>query len=130
MAMLAVCPAEVVSILVRRRNARRMTPTEFRQAVRAVRTDVGLYTPVHHLDLTRDIADQAFDLIDRHSINSTDAILLRTALDLAASLRAHQNDLVLVTCDQRLIRAARTEGLDTFNPETQTEAELDALLGP
>ena len=39
------------------------------------------------------------------------------------------DDLVLVTSDQRLLRAAQVEGVLTFNPETQTEGDLDALLG-
>jgi hypothetical protein len=33
-----------------------------------------------------------------------------------------------VASDQRLLRAAAAEGLATFNPETQSQAELDALI--
>ena len=40
------------------------------------------------------------------------------------------NSLVLVVTDRRLLRAAQAEGLLTFDPETQTQAELDAFLGP
>jgi len=36
--------------------------------------------------------------------------------------------LVLVTSDQRLLRAAQAEGVLTFDPTTQTESDLDALL--
>jgi hypothetical protein len=58
----------------------------------------------------------------------TDAILLRSALDLAANLRARGDDLVLVASGGRLQRAAQAEGLIVFNPETQTSADLDLLL--
>ena len=40
------------------------------------------------------------------------------------------DDLVLVASDQRLLRAAQAEGLVTFDPETQSQADLDALLMP
>jgi uncharacterized protein (DUF934 family) len=73
---------------------------------------------------------RAVPLILTHSINSTDAILLRSALDFAGQLRAAGHDLVLVVSDRRLLAAARAEGLATFNPETDANADLDALLGP
>lgn len=41
----------------------------------------------------------AMSLVERHSINTTDAVILRSALDLAAQLRADGDDLVLVTSD-------------------------------
>lgn len=70
----------------------------------------------------------ALPLINTHSINATDAILLRSALDLAAYLRANGHDLMLVASDHRLLKAAQAEGLLALNPETHIEADLDALL--
>ena len=70
----------------------------------------------------------ALAFIETHSLNATDAILLRSALDLAGELRSVGNDIVLMASDQRLLRAAKAEGLSTFNPETQSEADLNALL--
>jgi hypothetical protein len=32
--------------------------------------------------------------------------------------------------DQRLLKAAQAEGLATFDPETQSTTDLDALLPP
>lgn len=61
---------------------------------------------------------------------STDAILLRSALDLAVPLRAAGDDLLLISCDQRLLKAAQAEGLTTFDPENKSDVDLDALLGP
>ena len=72
----------------------------------------------------------ALPLIEVHSINATDAIILRLALNLTARMRSLGHDLILVAADQRLLRAAQTEGLLTFNPEIQSRVDLDALLGP
>jgi predicted nucleic acid-binding protein len=130
MIVLSVGLAEVVSILARKRNARVISPAEFHQILGEFRSEIGLLTPVQIIAATADLADQSFDLIDRHSINSTDAILLRSALDLATALRGRGDDLFLAASDQRLLKAAQAERLATFNPETQSAAELDALLGP
>jgi hypothetical protein len=67
-------------------------------------------------------------LIEHHSINATDALVLRSALDLADTLRPTGNDLVLVASDARLLRAAGAEGLAVFNPEVDPVERLDALL--
>jgi hypothetical protein len=67
-------------------------------------------------------------MLDKYAINAHDAIVLQTALDLVAQWRTDGNTLVLVASDQRLLKAAQAEGLLTFDPETQREAELDALL--
>lgn len=64
------------------------------------------------------------DLIETHSLNSVDAIVLRSALDIAMELRSTGDTLVLVASDQRLLRAARTEGLQIFNPEIDSQKTL------
>lgn len=68
--------------------------------------------------------------LNRHSLNSTDCIVLEASLTVATRLRSASEDLVLVASDARLLKAARKEGLLTFNPETQDQFALDALLGP
>ena len=128
--LLSVGLAEVGSILVRKRNGRRLSPTACAQAIFALRAEVGLLSPVRIVDADATLANQSFDLIDRHSVNSTDAILLRSALNLVAALRAAGDDMLLVSCDDRLLKAAKAEGIKTFNPETQSTVDLDALLGP
>jgi hypothetical protein len=55
---------------------------------------------------------------------------LRIALDLVSAFRSRGDDLVLVAADRRLLQAARAEGLVVFDPETQTQTELDMLLAP
>lgn len=63
-------------------------------------------------------------LIESHSLNSTDALVLRSALDLNIELQNIGDNLVLVASDQRLLRAAQQEGLLVFNPETDSQQTL------
>jgi predicted nucleic acid-binding protein len=128
--VLSVGLAEVAFVLVRTRNAGSLTAAEYSQGVRDFLAEVGTASSVRKQPADADLAFAAIPLIESHSINSTDAILLRAALDRAATLRPAGDDLFLVASDQRLLRAARAEGLKTFDPENESPADLDALLGP
>ncbi|MBI1930633.1 hypothetical protein HYR99_41105 [Candidatus Poribacteria bacterium] len=66
--------------------------------------------------------------IEKYSLNATDAFILCSVLEAAAALRLGGNNLVLISSDQRLLQAAQAEGLVTFNPETDSQAQLDTLL--
>jgi len=120
--------AEVISILVRKRNAGRLAVGNYSQAILDFDVEIANSAAIKKVVALTPLVISAFSLIGRHSINSTDAILLRSAVDLAAGLRARGDDLVLIASDQRLLRAAQAEGLFTFNPETQTAADLDQLV--
>jgi hypothetical protein len=82
------------------------------------------------VSVTRRLVTTSFPLIVAHSINSTDALTLKSALAIARKLRSGGNDLVFVASDQRLLRAAGAEGLNGFNPESQGHPALTPLLGP
>lgn len=120
--------AEVVSILLRKRNARIISPRTYAQSLIDFRAEVIDENQLRKINTTTALVTAALSLIERHSINATDAVLLRSALDLATGLRSGGDELVLVASDQRLLRAAQSEGLPIFNPETQTATELDLLL--
>jgi predicted nucleic acid-binding protein len=122
--------AEVVSVLVRKRNTSQLTPVRFGQALIELHAELVHSTSLNILETTNALVISALPLIETHSINGTDAIILRSALNLASSLRLGGEDLVLVASDQRLLRAAQAAGLKTFDPETQTQTDLDALLPP
>ena len=125
---LTVGLAEVISILVRKRNAGKIAPAIFSQALLDFNAEIVNAAAVQKLVADNSLVMDALSLIIAHSINATDAVLLRSAIDLAAILRMHGDELILVASDQRLLRAAQTEGLLIFNPETQTIADLNALL--
>jgi predicted nucleic acid-binding protein len=121
---------EVVSLLVRRKNSHRLPFGVFNQILADFRNEVFDAVIVQKLPATEPIITAALTLVDRHSLNASDAVLLQAALEFADYLRASGDDLVLVASDRRLLRAAQAEGLQTFDPESQTEADVDALLGP
>jgi predicted nucleic acid-binding protein len=120
--------AEVISLLVRKKNDGRLSLTDFAQATTNLHREVISAADFRTLEASNDLILAALRLIERHSINSNDALVLQSALDAASALRGGGDDLILVAADQRLVRAAQAEGLTTFNPETDTLAELDALL--
>jgi predicted nucleic acid-binding protein len=122
--------AEVAATLIRKRNGGHITPAACAAAMAHFRKEV-----LAAADFTKHASDNSLIgtsilLLEKHPINSSDAILLQAALSLAPSLRSAGHNLVLMASDQRLLRAAQAEGLLTFNPETQTQADLDAFLGP
>jgi hypothetical protein len=122
--------AEVASVLVRRRNGGRLPPAAFAQGLANLIDEIVNNPGFPALVAPNGLIVAALPLIETHSINSTDAVVLRLCLNLADELRARGDDLVLVASDRRLLRAAQHERLLTFDPETQTQADLDALIGP
>jgi predicted nucleic acid-binding protein len=128
LACLMLGAAEVVSVLVRRKNAGILPVIAFRQSMLNLRDEVIRGNAVMALATDNYLIETALPLIDRHAVNSTDAIVLQAALAFAHDLRAQGDDLVLVASDQRMLRAAGQEGLITFDPEVQDVAALQLLL--
>lgn len=121
--------AEIVSVLVRKKNSGRLSVVELNQALIDIGAEIS-FSAVNKETAENHLVTGALTLIQSHSINSTDAIILRSALDLASQWRTGGDDFVLVASDQRLLRAAQAEGLKTFDPETQPLADLAVFLGP
>ena len=119
---------EVVSLLVRKRNAGIISTAALNQTLLDFTAEIVTATAVQRLIADDALVEASFGLIQVHSINATDAIILRSALDTAATLRVAGDDLVLVASDLRLLRAGQAEGLLTFNPETQSLADLTSLI--
>ena len=128
--LLNIAYAEVVSVLVRKKNAGAIPAALFNQALLDLEREVVRSLGKHLLSFDNSVASDALVFIVKHATNSTDAIVLRVALDIAQLLRAGGDDLVLVASDMRLLRAAQAEGLTTFNPESQDQAALAWLIGP
>lgn len=121
--------AEVAAALARKRNRGDISPAAYALAMRGLYSEV-LSGGVAKLPADDHLILRSLLLSDRHSINATDAVVLQTALELAPSLRSGGEDLVLVAADHRLLGAAGAEGLTVFDPESQTQADLDVLLAP
>lgn len=119
---------EVISILVRVRNRGDLSANKFRQTMSRFNLEI-----IRNNDIEKHSADliqvtTSWQWIERHSLNSTDSIILQCVLDKADEFRPDGHNLVLVSADVRLIRAAVATGIQTFNPETDAQTELDALL--
>ena len=107
---------------------RKLKPELFADALKALRFEVLVEPRVAKLDADLPTIADSLRLIEIYSLNATDAAILQVALDLAAELQPAADDLLLVTSDQRLLRAANAEGLKTFNPEIQSQSDLQAAL--
>ena len=124
---------EVRFIFVKYKNREdnmRITAAYFDQIKQLFETEVSQHPEVIKVSPTKDQTDASLEFIEEYSINSTDAIILRCALDKAGELRTSGHDLILVSSDERLLRAAQNEKLLVFNPETDTQTALDVLIGP
>jgi len=121
---------ETVSILVRHRNQGTISNPVYHQVLSELRTEITDSPDVEKIYPTRLQVAISWNFIETHSINSTDSIILQCALDKAVELRDGGHELVLVSADSRLVRAAKAENLLTFNPESDTQAGLDLFINP
>ena len=122
---LTIGAMEVFWICVRKKNDGRITADQFTQATGHLECEViNTLSDFKTISTTDSLVWDSMRLIETHSLNSVDAIVLRSALDMAVELRSTDNTLVLVASDQRLLRAAHTEGLQVFNPELDSQQVL------
>ena len=122
---LTIGAVEVFWICVRKRNDRRISADQFAESTTYLKSEIiDIQSNFRKLSVPDALVWDSMRLIETHSLNSVDAIVLRSALDIAAELRNTDDTLVLIASDQRLLRAARTEGLHTFNPEIDSQQTL------
>ena len=122
---LTIGAIEVFWICLRKKNDGRITIGEFTQAIGHLEYEIiNNQSNFRKISIPDSLVWNSMRLIETHSLNSVDAMVLRSALDLATELRSTNDTLVLVASDQRLLRAARAEGLQTFNPEIDSQQIL------
>ena len=113
---------------VRKRNDGIITIAAFNQAIQRFEDGFIYRADVKKVNAIQNQKIAARQLIDAYSIEHTDAYILQCALDKADELRTAGDDLVLVSSDKRLLKAARTERLLTFDPEIDNQIDIDVLL--
>lgn len=123
----SISALETLSIIVRARNGGRL-PARQADAALALFHGETFGGGVQIIPARNDVVFGAAPLLQRHNINSADAVLLRAALDLRAALRENEHDLILVASDERLLRAADRERFPAFDPETEDTTSLDNLI--
>ena len=122
---LTIGAMEVFWICVRKRNDGRITDNQFTQATGHLEYEViDVQSDFQTISVPDSLVWDSMDLIEIHSLNSVDALVLRSALNIATELRNTGDTLVLVASDQRLLRAARAEDLQVFNPEVDSQQTL------
>ncbi len=117
-------------VIVKYKNNDKITLSEFNQAIQRFEREVVNSTEMLQVHATVNQKISARELIDNYPINSTDAYILQCALDKARELRAFGGDLILVSSDTRLLKATKSKGILTFNPETGSQSSLDVLIDP
>lgn len=128
MMCLSIGTGEVISAFVRKRNAGLIDQQVFVQALVELRAEVIDSVEFRVVATTDNLIFASHPLIERYSLNATDAAILRSALDAANAARVSEHGLILLTADDRLLRAARQEGITAFNPEADAIARLTAAL--
>lgn len=93
---------ETISVFVRRHNAGRLSRALLAQALFEFHQEIVNSSSVNWIGMTDALVLASFTLILTHSINSTDAVLLRAATERASILRGSGDDVVVVASDQRL----------------------------
>ena len=122
---LTIGAAEVFWICIRKKNDGRITVNQFTQAAGHLEHEIITnQSNFRKIPVPDSLVWNSMDLIEAHSLNSVDAMVLRSALDTPTALRSTGDRLVLVASDQRLLRAAQAEGLQIFNPELDSQQRL------
>lgn len=120
---------EIISILVPKRNDGRLNQALFEQAMIEFRAEVIDHEELSATSVNDALLLSALNLIPKHNLNATDAVILRSALNLRQVLEDNGDELMLLASDKRLVRAAQDEGITAFNPEEETIRRLKQLLG-
>ena len=122
---LTIGAAEVFWICIRQRNDGHISVNQFTQTTGHLEHEIiNNQSNFRKISVPDSLIWDSMRLVEAHSLNSVDAMVLRSALDTAVELRSTDDGLVLVASDQRLLRAARTEGLQIFNPELDSQQRL------
>jgi len=125
MFVLVLAFGELVSFLVRKKNSGQISRMSYLQALADSRSEM---TSMVIQSVSDDLVWKSLSLIEQYSINATDAIILRSALNIADTLRVLGHDLVLVTSDIRLANSAQSSKLVVWNPEKADQSSLEELI--
>jgi predicted nucleic acid-binding protein len=120
---------EVVSVLVRKRNDSRLSKRSFQQAMIEFKSEIIDREEFSPVPVDDALLLAALELIAKHNLNATDAVILRSALNLQQASSEAETQVMLRTADKRLVRAAQLEDIVVIDPEVETKDRLHHLLG-
>lgn len=119
--------AETFSILLRKRNDRRLDRQTFNVAVVALRREVIDSRDMGFPTIDESAVLAGLSLMERRNINTTDAALLAAFLRYARSQHPAASSCILAAADKRLLRAAEAEGLRTVDLQGISVADVSVL---
>jgi predicted nucleic acid-binding protein len=106
---------EVASAIARRRREGYLSLPDYADALQALRYDA--LTRYSLIEVSTEVSALAMDLVDRHPLRAYDALQLASALLANQALRLTAlSPLTFLSADNRLVSAARAEGLIADNP--------------
>ncbi len=125
----SVSYVEIVSILLRKFNRGAIASVAFHAAKSALRIEL-INDPEFVLLSIDDIAFYlGIALMEAHNLNATDAALLILFQSYIQTFAPDsRTNFLLVAADERLVRAARLEGMPAINPEIMLAADVPAFL--
>jgi predicted nucleic acid-binding protein len=98
---------EIASALARRCRERSLSSSDRETILAALDRDLEVFALV---EMTASVVHRGCALLKRHALRAADAVQLASCLDLGGRLRLMPT---FVACDERLLAAARSEGLPT-----------------
>jgi predicted nucleic acid-binding protein len=122
----ALTTLETFSILNRRRNEAQIPLPVFILSLRGVIRELKKFS--HYLVIDDYLILSSAKYAIKHNINSADAIHLAVLLSLRETIRQSDDDLICMTADKRLARAAHTEGIPAVDPELYSITQARALI--
>ena len=128
MMALVISLSETISIFVRKKNGGIISEILYRQTLADFKEEIVRNPDFLKISLADDLVYDSMPLIEKHSINATDATILQSCIDIAKVKRGEGNDLILATSDRRLQTAAEAEGIRTINPEVDSLEKIERLI--
>lgn len=116
---------ETFAALHRNKNRFNVPEKEFNKIAFAFLTDCG---NLHLLPLSDDQLFKTLFLIRKHNLNSADAYHLSTILHFKETLDSFNHSIILISADERLIKATNNEDVYAFDPEHDPVLQLHSLL--
>ena len=116
---------ETFATLNRNKNRFNIPEENFNKIIFAFLTDC---ENLHLLPLSDNQLFKSLLYIRKHNLNSADAYHLSAILELKETLTSLGHTVLLISSDERLIKASKNEGIHIFDPEKDTLSRLQRLL--
>lgn len=116
---------ETFAALNRTKNRFNIPDKDFDKIILAFFTDC---EHIHLLPLSDNELFKCLHHIRQYNLNSADAFHLSVTLDFRETLSALNHTIVMVSSDDRLIKASKKESVHVFNPETDSLSRLQLLM--